>query len=584
MKRKFDKHLDDLRRQMLMMPELKTIKQLINRARVMYGDRPQFIEKKGDERVVTTMREFTDDIDAVGTALLELGLKGKHIAIIGENSVAWLEAFFGIVNGVGVAIPIDKEMTDEDISALLTKGDVSAVFVTKNYLKTARLHVKNDPRCKYVFTINKKVKDENFIYMPDLIARGRELVAAGDISFISAETKPDDTAAILFTSGTTGPNKGVMLSNINFVSNTDGIIRTIMTERTSMSFLPMNHAYELTCDILTATYMNATIFVNDKIANFLPNLREFKPDAFGIVPLVTEEIYKGIWRGAEEKGQTEGLKKLIKLSNFLLDRGIDLRYYLFTSVRKQFGDQFPTFSCGGAPARADYIRTLCDIGFNIYGGYGLTEATPTVSLNMEAREKPLSSGKPICMTQIRIDEPDENGIGEICIRGKNITSGYYKDPAATKASFDSDGWFRTGDYGRIDPEDGDLYVTGRKKNLIVLDNGKNISPEDIESFVMEHLDYIRDVVAIEAVKDIHGQQKKIIAVVVYASTDDVPETTEEELTRRITDDIAAADRELPSYKKIQDVFVTYEPFELTTTLKPIRSKIVERYNAARAAK
>ncbi len=571
------KEIDRVRHEVHMMGELFTLRQLLDRMEV-YGDRICMVEKKKYEIVQHTVRQFREDVYALGTALISLGWKGKHFGIVSENSYAWVVTYFAVTCGVGVIAPIDKELTDELISFLFSKADCDVVFFSKMYQKSAKYHLAHDERCKTAICLNKEYDDENILNFDRLIEKGKELIVAGDRSFIDAKIEKDDLAAIVFTSGTTGVNKGVMLTHGNFAQNADGVLESIDPDQySSISLLPMNHVYELSCNIFTALYMNCIVYINDSLKNFQQNLMLFKPDAMAIVPLVIDTIYTTIWKTAEETGRADVLRKGLKISNALMKIGIDVRAKLFSQIAEKFGGKFPTFSCGGAPTRVEYVTCLCDMGFRIYNGYGLTESSPTVTLNLDCRNKPDCAGKAFPKAQFKIHDPDKEGVGEIWIRGENVTRGYYNDEAATAASFE-DGWFKTGDYGRTD-KDGLLYIMGRKKNLIILDNGKNVYPEEVEAFFMEHLDYIHEVVVFEAEKEINGRMQKIIAAAFQVDPADFPDMTYEALEQKMNDDVTAVNRLLPAYKRVQDVFVSTEEFEINSTRKVIRKKVEERYYA-----
>lgn len=570
--------VDELRHIVHMTGELLTLKQLIERMEI-YGDRLCMVEKNKTEIIEHTVNDFRGDVFALGTALQSMGLKGKHIGILSENSYYWVVAFFAIACGVGVAVPVDKELKDEDISALFTKADVEALFFSRAYKKTAVSHLKADPNCKTAICFNKKYGEDDLLFIKDLIEKGKELIAAGDTSYIDAKIEKDDLAAIVFTSGTTGVNKGVMLSHGNFAQNADGVLESIPPEYTSISLLPMNHVYEFSCNILTSLYMNCVVYINDSLKNFMDNVQLFKPDAFAIVPLVIDTIYTTIWKTAEQTGMADKLRFGIKLSNFLLDNfHIDIRAKLFKNISDKFGGKFPTMSCGGAPSRVEYVKCLCDIGFKIYNGYGLTESSPTVTLNLDMRNNPECAGKPFPKAKYIIHDPDDKGVGEIWIKGENVTRGYYKDDEATAQSFE-DGWFKTGDYGRSDSE-GRLYVVGRKKNLIILDNGKNVFPEEVEAFFMEHIPYVHEVVVFEAEKQINGRPQKIIVSAFQVDPEELEGKSEAEIRDMLNHDVAEVNKLLPAYKRSQDTFVSLTEFEINSTRKVIRKKVEERYYAS----
>ncbi len=575
--KKEKKEIAKIRSRVHNMGPCSTIKEMFVRSEV-FGDRVAVVEKIKKQDVCYTVKEFHDRVRYVGTALYEMGLGGKHIGIVSENSYSWIVMFYAIVCGGGVAVPIDKELSDKDISMLISKGDAVALCHSKNYKETAKFHMEQDDRCQYAFNMTPGAKAEGgkFLTVDELAEMGKKLVEAGDRRFIDKEITGDMLAAIVFTSGTTGTNKGVMLTHFNFSSNVDGLLEFLGPEQSTMSILPMNHVYELSCSILTAIYMYGVIYINDSLKNILPNINDFKPTAMAVVPLVLEAIYNGIWAKAEASGKADVMRKAIKVSNKLLEIGIDIRPIVFKQIKENFGGQFPTMSCGGAPARADHIKNLSELGFNIISGYGMTEASPTITLHKNGRKKPLCAGKAFPRAQFRIDSPDEEGIGEIQVKGDNVTQGYYKDEEATKASFTEDGWFKTGDYGRVD-EDGELYITGRKKFLIILPNGENIFPETVESNIMENLLYAVEVVAFEEKVEILGRENVVMSAAVYVDKNKLKGMTDEEIIEKTKADVAASNKGQPAYRKVQNVYVSFEEFEKNSTRKVIRQKVIDRY-------
>ncbi len=585
MKKKDAAVLDALRHAVHNDTPLTDLKDLLLRAEGAYGSRVCVVEKvkKGKEkRVVShTVKEFALKREALGEALLDMGLKGKHIAIIGESCFHWLLTFFTVAAGVGVTVPIDKELTDDEIAKLCSKADCEAVFCTRAYLSAALRFAETDDRCKTIICMNRCPQQEGVLPMEQVLSRGFTLTGAGRHTYRDAVVNGEDPCAIVFTSGTTGANKGVILTHKNFSANVDNIIETIPTEYSSFSLLPMNHVFELSCNIMTAFYMNAVIYVNDSLKNILENIQLFKPDAMNAVPLVLEGIYNGIWAAAAEQGKAEILHKLVAFSNRLREKGVDLRPILFSTIRKKFGDKFPTLVCGGAPSRKEYVTGLGDFGFRVYNGYGLTESSPSVTLNMDAAKDPTSAGFAVPRSEFIIHEPDADGVGEIWIRGDNVFSAYYKDEAATAASFEN-GWFKTGDYGRATPE-GELFVVGRKKTLLILDNGKNVFPEDIEFSVMDATPYIREGCAFQSEKTFAAGRRAVIVMGVYVNRDDFPGKTDEEIEAKVRDDVLGkVNRTLPAYKKVDDLLISFEEFEKTSTRKIIRQRVIDRYEAVKA--
>lgn len=576
------KELKKLRKQIHMLGPIGTIKDMFTRSEA-FGDRVAVVEKVKKQPVSYTVKEFHDRVREVGTGLYALGLGGKHISIVSENSYNWIVAFFAIVCGGGVAVPIDKELSDKDISMLISKGDAEAIFISRTYISTSELHLANDDRCQKVFLMNGNKDGEKYMTIDALAELGRAELAKGNRDFIDHAVNKDDLAAILFTSGTTGTNKGVMLSHYNFASNVEGVIDFLGSELSTMSILPMNHAYELSCSILTCIYMNGIIYINDSLKNILSNINEFRPNAMAVVPLVLEAIYNGIWAKAEASGKADIMRKMVKISNKLLEVGIDIRPVVFKQIADNFGGRFPTMSCGGAPARADHIKSLSELGFNIISGYGMTEASPTITLHNNGRKKPLSAGKAFPRAQFIIHDPDKDGIGEIWVKGDNVTKGYYKDEEATKASFSEDGWFKTGDYGKLD-EEGELYITGRKKFLIILPNGENIFPETVESNIMECLLYAHEVVAFEERKVVRDKEVVIMAAAIYVEKGDdaFKGMTEDEIIAKVKADVALSNKGQPSYRKVQSVYVSFNEFEKNSTRKVIRQNVIDTYTKDRA--
>lgn len=556
-------------------PPLKDMKQLVKRAAEMHGERAAVKERKGGEAISRSANELKESIEAIGTALIDMGLEGKNIAVLGENSYHWILAFLSIIGGVGVAIPLDKELTDKDLARLMAKGEIEAVFSSRTYIGAVKQHKEESDKLRYQFLMSSDSPAEGFITVDELIARGKELISKGDRRYIDKAVSPDDLAAVFFTSGTTGANKGVMLTHKNLVTNIEGMVHNVVFRDSTFSVLPMNHIYELNCNILPLIYIGVTICINDSLKNLMSNFQLFKPHMVMLVPTFAENFYNAIWAEAEKTGQAEKLRQAVEYSNSLLEKGIDKRAEIFGFIRQKFGGNLDLMICGGAPCNPKFIKGLADFGFRFYLGYGLTEAAPIASLNLDGGKYPASTGTPFHKTEYILHDTDADGIGEVWLRGDNISCGYYKDSKATSESF-MDGWFKTGDLGKID-ENGHLVLVGRKKSLIVLDNGKNVHPEEIEDLVKDEIPYIREIVVLEAKKEILGSNQSIIAAIVFIDMADFPDKSMEEIWQMASSDINKVNRKLPGYKMIRDVTVVTEDFEKTSTKKIIRQKAIERY-------
>lgn len=563
-------------KQVFSQPPLSELKTMLNRIGKMHGDKTAVIERGKDRsQIEHSARELVEKTEALGTALIDMGLEGKNIALVGENSFNWILTFLSIVCGVGIIVPLDKELSDSELCKLLRKGDIEAVFTSRTYIKTIKQHKEGRNILRYSILMTENHAEEGFLSLDELIAKGKALIADGDRRYKDKVVTPKDIAAILFTSGTTGANKGVMLTHKNLATNIEGIAKNVVLRDKTFSVLPMNHIYELNCNILPELYTNTVICINDSLRNVMDNFQLFEPEMSILVPLFLETFYNSIWEQAEKTGQAEKLRKAVKISNFLLSHGIDLRRKLFKTVHEKFGGKLSLIVCGGASVNPKYVTGLSDLGFRIYIGYGLTEASPIAALNHDGRSNPESVGTAFFKTNVKINEPDDNGIGEIWIRGDNITKEYYKDSQATRDSFEK-GWFKTGDHGRLG-EDKFLTIVGRKKSLIVLGNGKNVHPEEIETLVKDEIPYVREVVAMETEKVVLGKTQSIIAAVVYIDKEDFPEMSLPELREMTLQDLSKVNKQLAEYKMVREVSVVTEDFEKTSTKKIIRQKVIDKY-------
>ncbi len=553
--------------------ELVSIRDLFDRVRNSYSGRTCIIEKKNKKTVAYSVDRFARDVKQLSCALENAGLTGRHVGIVGENSYRWIVAFFALTTVGSVAVPIDKELPDSDVVKLLKKADASAVFCSAPYYSASLSMKKDIPDFKCISLSDKK---------RDGIADFEEFKASAssylqtEEFFKSRAASADDTAVIIFTSGTTGANKGVTLTHGNLCANVDFLSKMIDVP-TVFSVLPMNHAYELGCSVLTAIYINAVLYINDRLRNLQKNITEFKPGGMTAVPLIADAFYDMIMSESEKLGKKDRLLKAVKISDSLRKHGVDLRKFMFKNISDSFGGKLPLIACGGAAVNAEKMNFLDDIGFDVIIGYGLTEASPLATVNFDVFGHPDSVGLPVNGCEIRIDSPDFDGAGEIFIRGKNVASGYYNDAESNEKSFTADGWFKTGDFGRVD-NDGYLYITGRKKNLIILDNGKNIYPEEIENIIAENSSVIKESVVFQTQKETDGGGKvNVLAAVVGLIPDTFAGKNPDEIMQTVSYEIYRVNRLLPGYKRIHDVKFVLNPMPKTSTMKVIRSDVIKLY-------
>ncbi|MEN2773997.1 AMP-binding protein [Acetivibrio clariflavus] len=449
-----------------------------------YPDRIAYSYKKDPRDTNTvdvTFSEVRDYVRNLGTELISLGCTDKKVAIVGETSYNWICSYFALMAIGAIVVPLDKDMPVNELTGLLDFAECEYIVYSTSVEEKIMQIGDSVPTLKTYICMGEP-KMEPALKLSDLAERGKAKFENGDNSYYDYEIDPDRLATIVFTSGTTGKGKGVMLSQKNIASDmTQGMYLFAITPKT-MSVLPPHHTYCSTVVFVGHFSQGCTTFINSGLKYFLNEVKEQQPSHLVLVPLFVETMYKRIWNTAEKSGKANMLKRMIKVSNFLRKIGIDLRSVFFKSVLENFGGKLEMIISGGAAINQDIIDFFDAIGITILNGYGITECSPLVSCNRNKYQKKGSVGIPIIGEQVKIKDPDENGEGEICVKGPNVMLGYYKNPEATAAAFDEEGYFMTGDYGKLDDE-GWLYITGRLKNIIILSNGKNVYPEEIEQEV-----------------------------------------------------------------------------------------------------
>ena len=543
--------------------KVSSIKQLLESAVKDSADKLAFRYKKGKEVVDVTYQEFQNDTLALGAALQDLKVNDKHISVIGENSYEWLTVYLTVLKSKGVLVPIDKELPLKDIIHVLNHGDSEVLFYSARYEKHISEISKALPQIKYFIAFD-KAEDESVtnLSFKKLLEKGRAIYEKGE--FTEPDIDTNKMKMIIYTSGTTGLAKGVMLTEHNLLSVAIGALETTVIQKSCLSVLPYHHTYEAVAGIITELLFRTTICINDSLKSILPNLELFKPEHIYVVPAFAELFYKKIWATAEKEGKAELLRKLIKISNGLRKCGIDLRSKLFTSVTKAFGGNLKEIVCGGAPLRPEVGDFFNSIGIMFFNGYGITECSPLVSVNAPHLNDPRTVGLPLACCEIKFKDVTDDGIGEICVKGDIVMLGYYKDEERTKEVLE-DGWFRTGDFGKL-TEKGQLMITGRKKNIIVLENGKNVYPEEIENYVMA-VPYVQEVVVKPTLNEF-GMHGNNLCAEVFLNEEKVKELGEGiNILEKLKNDINELTKELPVYKHISDVVIRDKEFEKTTTNK-----------------
>jgi len=542
--------------------DYRSIRDMIGRLADRMPDAQILAELDREKHIVYyTARDIFEEVMNLGDGLIDAGLKDAHIAIVSENCCRYVLADMTISSGVGVVTPIDCNAPLPLLVTLLGKCDADAVLCGADRLEILREAQKECPRLKTFITIDRKV--EGVPYYEEIIAVGRDRKEKSVFRNLTLDL--DAPAKILFTSGTTGANKGVVLSNANLTANMINCMDTIMVtdeENTSMSILPMHHATEINTHIMARIGSGRLTYVNGNMRQMMNNIKIFQPTIITVVPMVVNAFYKNIWATAKKEGKADKLAKGIKLSNLLRKFGIDKTHELFADLYKPFGGKLKMIVCGGSMLNPVVIKGMNDLGIRIENGYGITECGPLISMNGDTLDEHLSVGHPCPQLEVRIDAPDENGIGELCVRGKSVSKGYYKDPEATAAVFSADGWFNTGDSARIDKK-GRIMLVGRKKNTIVLPNGKNVSPEEVENVIEAGLGgYADDIVVYQATLGSGSVARSILCAGLYISDEAVRANR-----AAVEADIRRINETLPNYKRIEYVELPDAPYEKTSTRK-----------------
>ena len=545
---------------------LESIRDIINNSNNKYKDAIAIQEKKNKKIVSYTYGQLRDDVYALGTKLIDMGLKDKHIAIVGENSYNWIVSYLAIITGVGVAVPLDKELDSEQISKLLEKGDASAVLFSKGFLSSIDEIIENS-KLEFAACLN---DTDKYTDVQTLINEGRQLINEGSTVYEDSIVNVNELNVIMFTSGTTGFNKGVMISQNNLLVNIEQSCKAFGIYHKTVAVLPFHHIYENVCGMIAPITVGMTLFINDSLKYLSKNLKLVKPELEIMVPLFLETMEKSIRVELKRMNLEKTFENSIKFSNFLLKFGIDLRRLLFRKVHANFGGKLKAIVCGGAALKPELITFFGDIGITIHNGYGITECTPLISVNLNKKGDHFSVGKIFSSCEVKIDNKNEEGIGEILVKGPNVMMGYYKDDESNEKSF-TNGWFRTGDYGSIDA-DKNLVICGRKKNLIVLSNGKNVHPEELEGYIYEMMPYVKESLVYI---DKNKKGSEVISTYVYLDQDFSSGKSLEELESILKEDLKKVNKKLPSFKKIQHIYIKEEEFEKNSSKKIIRQKFLE---------
>jgi len=529
-----------------------SIREMMDLAVAQAGNDIAFKYKIDEDVNCVTYNEFNDQTEALGAALTEAGFGSSHIACIGDNCYKWVVSYITVLKSAGVFVPLDKDMPVADIFHVLNESECKVIFYSKKYETLFKDNADKIPGIKLFvnFDISENV-DDKFISFDKFISHGKTC----DVSkYDDLKSEPYDLKLLVYTSGTTGSSKGVMLSEHNLVSSVYYGMQVSTVYDTCLSVLPYHHTYEAVSGLLVSLHHHSTICINDSLKAVLKNLQLYQPSYIYLVPAFAESFYSTIMKTIKKEGKEKGFSFLIKVSNILRKFGIDKRKSFFKQIHTSFGGRLRKIVCGGAPIRPEIGKFFDDIGISLINGYGITECSPLVCANNDYFNDYHTAGLKLPCVEWKIDAPSSDGIGEICVKGDIVMLGYYKQPEKT-ADVLIDGWFYTGDYGYINTKQ-QLVITGRKKNMIVLRNGENVYPEEIENYI-QGLDYVLEVV-VRGLKNEHGEEVSLLAEVFLS---------EEKSEKDVLADIREVCKPLPAFKRVSNVIIRKEEFPKTTSRK-----------------
>lgn len=558
--------------------DYKTIKEVFDISREKYKDNIFILEKftpKGEFTKIT-YKEFTDDVIALGTVLTnKYNLKDERVVIIGENTYNWYVSYMAMLCGVGIAVPVDKELPANEIENVIQRSRATAVIYSTKKKDIIKKVEDKLPQVKYFIQMN---SDDKLlgreVGFNTIIEQGKEMIKNGDDSFSKIEIDPEEFKVLIFTSGTTSNSKGVMICNRNLAQNINAVNPYVKLHETDrlFSILPLHHTYESTIGFLLPFAKGSSIAVCQGLKYIVPNLKETKPTALLAVPLLIENLYKKINQTIEKSGKTAMVNSMMQITNALKNVGVDIKKKVFKEIYENLGGNLRFVVSAAAPIDPKVGKWMQDLGIIFLQGYGLTETAPIAALTPQYDSRVGSAGKAVVCAELKIDNPNEKGEGEVLIKSETLMIGYYEDKEATDEVIETDEqgnrWFHSGDVGYLD-KDGFLYITGRIKNVIVTQNGKNIYPEEIELMLGE-IPEIKECMVYG--KEVEGEKELIITAKVIPNLEEIQKEHDGELTDDIIHDIIwekikEVNHKLTSYKAIKKLEIKKDEFAKTTTMK-----------------
>lgn len=526
------------------------LRQLMEDRAVNLPDKPVFsyMDYRKEKKYNISSSQFLNEMQQYGTWLFAQGYRKTKIAILGENSYQWLLSFLSVIGGNNIAVPLDKELSPKAIMELLTDSESRVLIYSDAYIDVIQ-EIQKEMNIDFI----------NMNSIPGILNQGMEMITEGNRDYIDHEVDEDNVSIIVYTSGTTGKSKGVMLSHKNIAIDCSSAAKNCDFSGDSLLLLPLHHTYGMVAGVFLTIIYGGTVYINLSLRYLKEDLKLSKSRVLFLVPLLVETLYKNIWKEAEDSGKAEGLRAMIEKNRA---EGITdplIKRKMFAPVLEALGGKTELVISGGALLNPKYIEGFRDFGIELLNGYGISECSPIIAVNRDVFHKDGSIGYVVDACEVRIDQPDENGEGEICARGDIVMQGYYKREDLTKEAI-VDGWFHTGDIGHLD-EDHFLYITGRKKNLIILNNGENVSPEELEN-ELQNILLIKEVI-------VYAEDGMICAEV-FPDQDYIERYDISDPQKQIRSEVADRNRSLPIYKQIKKVIFRDSAFDKTTTKKIIR--------------
>ena len=568
----------------------KTVKEFFYKSCKEYADRQCILEKPDHKTPykITTYKEFQNDVNALGTALIKiLNQKDKKVIIVGETQYGWYVSYMAMLCGVGIAVPVDRELPENEFENIINRSKATAIIYSPRKADDIKKIKENIPSVEYFIEMKSdkplEGKDVGINY---LIETGKKIIKSGDNSFEKIEIDPEEFKVLIFTSGTTSRSKGVMICNRNLAENINAITAYVRLYPTDMLFsvLPLHHTYESTIGFLYPLSQGASIAICEGLRYIVPNLQEAKPTAILTVPLLVETLYKKINEGIKKGNKTVVVNSMMKVTSILKNVGIDVRRKVFKEILDNLGGNLRIIVSAAAPVEPKVGKWFNDLGIYFIQGYGLTETAPISAVTPDYKLNVGSAGKTIWQADIKVDNPNEDGDGELMIKSPTLMLGYYEDEEATKEAITEDGYFHSGDIGHVDSE-GYVYITGRIKNVIVTQNGKNIYPEEIEGLLAK-VPEIKEcfVYGKSPEGDVAKKKDKmelIITARVIPNKEEIEKThgkdlSDDEIYEIIWEKIKEVNKKLTSYKAIKALEIEKGEFEKTSTLKIKRYKEIQK--------